>query len=247
MGSAVGQGAGGPPGDHALGRRVRDDAGHREAHAQRRRHRRGRARPCSARGARRLADQHGQVAHAASISSGWSRSRGSAARSTNGGYCGPAVKPIALHLLRQLARAPRRRPAAHLRHRRHLELARRRRVHRARRDERPGLHRGDALRLPHRRGHDRGPQRLARRSRDALGERAARQGGPAGPGVGRARPLVPRGRGHQRRQVHRVPALLRRLHGRGAPVHPPAGERHGGGGRARRATPTSRRSSRIAR
>ena len=40
------------------------------------------------------------------------------ARSTNGGYCGPAVKPIALHMVAALARDPRDH-RSHLRHRRH--------------------------------------------------------------------------------------------------------------------------------
>ena len=84
----------------------------------------------------------------------------------------------------QADRAPhgggaRARPAhqgADLGHRRHRHLARRGRVHRARLDQRPGLHRGDALRLPHRRGHDRGPLELPRREGHEVGERAARQG-----------------------------------------------------------------------
>ena len=99
--------------------------------------------------------------------------------STNGGYCGPAVKPIALHLLSQLARHPRDPEAAHLGHRRHRELARRGRVHRAGIDQRAGVHGGDALRLPHRRGHDRGAQRLPRRAGDDVGERAPRPRGAA--------------------------------------------------------------------
>ena len=48
-----------------------------------------------------------------------------------------------------------------LRHRRHLQLARRGRVHPARLRHRAGLHRGHALRLPHRRGHDRRPRATA--------------------------------------------------------------------------------------
>jgi dihydropyrimidine dehydrogenase (NAD+) subunit PreA len=52
-------------------------------------------------------------------------------RSTNGGYCGPAVKPIALHMVAALGRDPRV-TSPHLRHRRHRHLARRGRVHRAR-------------------------------------------------------------------------------------------------------------------
>ncbi len=44
------------------------------------------------------------------------------------------------------------------RHRRRHQLARRGRVHAARLEQRAGVHRGDAPRLPHRRGHDRGPR-----------------------------------------------------------------------------------------
>ena len=88
--------------------------------------------------------------------------------STNGGYCGPAVKPIALHMVAQLAREPRH-PRPDLGHRRHRELARRRGVHRARVHLRPGVHRGDALRLPDRRGHDRGPLGLPRLRRLQVG------------------------------------------------------------------------------
>ena len=57
--------------------------------------------------ARRLAHQHHQEHRSASTSTGSSRCRGSASRSTNGGYCGPAVKPIALHMVAALARDPR--------------------------------------------------------------------------------------------------------------------------------------------
>ena len=53
----------------------------------------------------------------------------SADASANGGYCGPAVKPIALHMVSALARDPSI-EHADLRHRRHLDLARRGRVHR---------------------------------------------------------------------------------------------------------------------
>ena len=70
--------------------------------------------------------------------------------STNGGYCGPAVKPIALHGGGAGARPARGDP--HLRHRRNRDVARRGRVHRARRDQRAGVHGGDALRIPDRRG-----------------------------------------------------------------------------------------------
>ncbi len=77
--------------------------------------------------------------------------------SSHGGYCGPAVKPIALNMVQSCASDPEVR-SADFRHRRHCQLARRRRVHRARFHHRPGLHRHHALRLPHRGGHDRGAE-----------------------------------------------------------------------------------------
>jgi dihydropyrimidine dehydrogenase (NAD+) subunit PreA len=83
--------------------------------------------------------------------------------SSHGGYCGPAVKPIALNMVQQIARpASRNCPS---RHRRHFQLARRRRIHPAGLRHRAGLHRRHALRLPHRRRHDRRPQQLDGRKR----------------------------------------------------------------------------------
>ena len=49
-------------------------------------------------------------------------------QSSHGGYCGPAVKPIALHLVQQIA-SDRSVPATHFRHRRRFRLARSRRIH----------------------------------------------------------------------------------------------------------------------
>ena len=72
-------------------------------------------------------------------------------KGTHGGYCGPAVKPIALNMVAEIARDAGDAGPADLRHRRHLDLARCGRVHRARRGQRAGLHGGDALRLSHRR------------------------------------------------------------------------------------------------
>jgi NAD-dependent dihydropyrimidine dehydrogenase PreA subunit len=63
----------------------------------------------------------------------------------------------AQHGRRDRARSARRR-GPDLRHRRHLHLARRRRVHRCSARQRAGVHRGHALRLPHRRRHDRRPR-----------------------------------------------------------------------------------------
>ena len=81
-------------------------------------------------------------------------------RGSHGGYCGPAVKPIALHMVAEIARDAETVRPADLGHRRHHHLARRGRVHRARRRQRAGLHRGDDLRLQDRRGDDLGPQQL---------------------------------------------------------------------------------------
>ena len=53
-----------------------------------------------------VADQHHQLDHRASISTPWRPSRPSTARARHGGYCGPAVKPIALHMVAEIARDP---------------------------------------------------------------------------------------------------------------------------------------------
>ena len=80
-------------------------------------------------------------------------------KGTHGGMCGPAVKPIALSMVAEIARDPRPRGPADLGDRRHHHLARRGRIHRARRRQRAGLHGGDDLRLQDRRGDDLGPRR----------------------------------------------------------------------------------------
>ena len=54
-------------------------------------------------------------------------------KGSHGGYCGPAVKPIALHMVAEIARSRDTARPADLRHRRHHRLARRRRLPRARR------------------------------------------------------------------------------------------------------------------
>ena len=72
---------------------------------------------------------------------------------------------------RDRARAGDGRPAD-LRHRRHRHLARRGRVHRARRRQRAGLHRGDDLRLQDRRGDERRPRRI--HGREGLREHRGR-------------------------------------------------------------------------
>ena len=138
--------------------------------------------------------------------------------STNGGYCGPAVKPIALHMVAAIARDVR--AAAHLGHRRRRDVARRGRVPRARVVDRAGVHRGDA------------PAATASSADmidglsewlDEHGMKSVREL------VGRAVPAyqewgdldlsykvvakIDAG------DVHRLPALRRRLPGRRAPVH----------------------------
>ena len=72
---------------------------------------------------------------------------------SHGGYCGPAVKPIALTWCRAWPTTRRRR--ADPRDRRHRGVAGRRRVPAAGGQRRPGLHRRHALRLPHRGWADR--------------------------------------------------------------------------------------------
>ncbi len=71
-------------------------------------------------------------------------------KSSHGGYCGPAVKPIALNMVQQVSVRSGKR-AASLRHWRHRELARRCRIYPARLRHGAGVYGGDALRLSHRR------------------------------------------------------------------------------------------------
>ena len=86
-------------------------------------------------------------------------------KSSHGGYCGPAVKPIALNMVQQVASDRGNSGPAHLRHRRHCNVERRGGVHPARLRDGAGLHGGDALRLSHRRRHDRRPHQLDDRKR----------------------------------------------------------------------------------
>ena len=66
-------------------------------------------------------------------------------RGSHGGYCGPAVKPIALNMVAEIARDTATVWAADFGHRWHHHLARRGRVHRFRRQQCAGVHRGDGL------------------------------------------------------------------------------------------------------
>jgi dihydropyrimidine dehydrogenase (NAD+) subunit PreA len=147
MGSAVGQEPEGAHRDHLVGEGVREHPRAREAHAQHRRHSRTRA----------YAAVDGNCDGLSLINTiksivgvdldrmvplprvgGGSRTAATAA---------PPVKPIALHMIAQLARDPKTARRAHLGHRRHLQLARRGGVHRARLHQRAGVHRGDAPRV----------------------------------------------------------------------------------------------------
>ena len=90
-------------------------------------------------------------------------------KGSHGGYCGPAVKPIALHMVAEIARSRETRGPADLRHRRHHRLARCGGLPRARRQHRAGVHRRDGLRLQdHRRPGGR-PRQLSRQQGLRLG------------------------------------------------------------------------------
>ncbi len=75
-------------------------------------------------------------------------------KSSHGGYCGPAVKPIALNMVQQIMADPELRAAA-LRHWRHQHVARCGGVHPAWLRYGAGVHGGHALRLSHCRRHGR--------------------------------------------------------------------------------------------
>ena len=94
-------------------------------------------------------------------------------KGSHGGYCGPAVKPIALNMVAEIARDPETAGLPISRHRRDHDLARRGGVHGARVGAGAGLHRGDDLWLPDRAGDGlgaravdgrEGPRRPRRRS-----------------------------------------------------------------------------------
>ena len=137
-------------------------------------------------------------------------------KSAHGGYCGPAVKPIALHMVQQIADGRH----SGLGHRRHLELARCGGVSAARLPEPATLHRADALRLPHRRRHDRRPEKLDGRKRVSHHRRFSRPQPAQCEGVEKPQPELQDRREDQSRQMHRLRPLLHRLLGRRAPVHP---------------------------
>jgi dihydropyrimidine dehydrogenase (NAD+) subunit PreA len=145
-------------------------------------------------------------------------SRGSGL-STNGGYCGAAVKPIALHMVAALAREKSSgmpisgiggitnwRDAVEF-----MLLG----------SSRAGVHRGHAARLPHRRGHDRGPDEYMREHGFATPRRDGRQGRCRPTPSGATSTSTTRPSPRSTRQVHRLPAVRGRLPRRRAPVHPP--------------------------
>ena len=81
-------------------------------------------------------------------------------KSSHGGYCGPAVKPIALNMVQQVAERSGRRRCRMSGIGGDRELAGRGGVHPAGLRHGAGVHGGDALWLSHRRGHDRRPHEL---------------------------------------------------------------------------------------
>ena len=78
-------------------------------------------------------------------------------KGTHGGYCGPAVKPIALNMVAEIARNRGHPWPADFRHRRGDHLARCGRIHGAGGGQCAGLHGGDDLWLQDRAGNDLGP------------------------------------------------------------------------------------------
>ena len=81
-------------------------------------------------------------------------------KGSHGGYCGPAVKPIALNMVAEIARDKETAWTADLRHRRHYQLARRGGIHRPLLRLGAGLHRRHDLWLQDRRGNDHRPVAL---------------------------------------------------------------------------------------
>ena len=78
-------------------------------------------------------------------------------KGSHGGYCGPAVKPIALNMVAEIARDAETRGLPISRHRRRHHLARCGGIHLHVGRHGAGLHGGHDLWLPHRRGNEDGP------------------------------------------------------------------------------------------
>ena len=126
-------------------------AGHRQADAQHHRHP-----PAGARGAKRrrrrgVAHQHHQFDHGHRPRPHDARRRTSTARARTAACAARRSSRSRCRWCRRSPATPETRGPADLGHRRHHHLARRGRVHRARRRQRAGLHRRDDLRLQDRR------------------------------------------------------------------------------------------------
>ncbi len=137
-------------------------------------------------------------------------------KSSHGGYCGPALKPIALHLVSSVAKVVKIpivgiggigywNDAAE-----HIALGA---------SDHASLHGGDALRISHRRRHDRRPLRLYGRSRLSHDRGFSRARRAKRAGLGRPGPQLQNCRRYSPRSLYRVPTLLRRLRRWRAPVH----------------------------
>ncbi len=117
-------------------------------------------------------------------------------RGSHGGFSGPAVKPIALHMVSCRLLGSRGADPG-LRHRRHRRLAGRGRVPARRRDHGPGRHDGHAPGLPDHRRPRRRPVDLSPLEGPAQPVRARRARAAHAGRLGRARPDVPAARPHR--------------------------------------------------
>ena len=129
----------------ALVQGTQQAAGDREAHAQRHRHPAARAAAKKGGADAVSPDQHHQLDHGRRPRPRWRLSPSTGGMGSHGGYCGPAVKPIALHMVAEIAARPETaglpisgiggiatwRDAA--------------RLHGAGRRQRAGVHRGDGI------------------------------------------------------------------------------------------------------
>ena len=217
--------------DHRVGEGEGAHAGAGQTDAEYHRHSRVAARGETRRRRRALAQSTPSTPSPASISTRFMPRPNVDGNSSHGGYCGPAVKPIALNMVQQIMADPEV-GAAHLRHWRHRDLARCGGVHAAGLRNRAGLHGRHALRLSHRRRHDRRAREL-----DATTKGFATIDDFRGLSVSKVTEwkhleseLQDR-RAHQRVDVHRLRPLPHRMLGRRAPVHP-SGSRIGSGERA---------------
>ncbi|CAG9228363.1 hypothetical protein BGLA2_430008 [Burkholderia gladioli] len=215
-------GRGGRPGarirrdDHALGEGGHQAALPGEAHPQHQRHPHGLARGLEGRRRWRIADQHHQLDR---------RRRpgpdGADADRRRQGHPRRLLRPgreadRAEHGGRDRARSANAEPAD-LGHRRHFHLARRGRVHRARRRQRAGLHGGDALRIPDRLGPGRRAVELDGREGLCHARGRARARGTERDRLEVPEPQVRHQGAHRPGPLHPVRALPYRLRGHLAP------------------------------